>query len=140
MTLTVVLAILAVTAGAASAVATTAPQNTAPPKINGLAQVGQTLTTDNGTWSSAPNSFSYSWQRCDAAGANCVGEPNGTTKTYTLVGIDRGHTIRVNVTATNADGGTPAQSAQTAVVTATRRPLRTLLRRRSRASRKQASS
>jgi hypothetical protein len=56
--------------------------------------------------------------RCDASGANCAGEPNGTTKTYTLIHADRGHTIRVDVTATNANGGTVAQSAQTAVVTA----------------------
>lgn len=94
------------------------PSNTAPPKVTGTPQVGQTLTTDNGSWTGSPTSYSYSWVRCDASGAGCVGEANGTTRSYTLIGIDRGHTIRVKVTATNADGGTTAESAQTAVVTA----------------------
>ena len=105
-------------AGTALAAGAAVPANTTPPKITGTPQVGQTLTTDNGTWTGSPTSYSYSWQRCDAAGASCVGEANGTTKSYTLIGIDRGHTIRVKVTATNADGGTAARSTQTAVVSA----------------------
>ena len=42
---------------------------------------------------------------------------NGTQRTYTLVGADAGRTMRVRVTATNADGSTMAESAQTAPVT-----------------------
>jgi hypothetical protein len=41
---------------------------------------------------------------------------NGTQKSYTLVGADIGHTIRVRVTAVNADGSAAAQSAPTAPV------------------------
>lgn len=112
------LSLLAVAAGGASGASSPAPQNTTPPKISGTPQVGQTLATDNGTWTGSPTSYSYSWMRCDATGASCVDEANGTTKNYTVVHVDRGHTIRVEVTATNANGGTAATSAPTAVVTA----------------------
>lgn len=53
--------------------------------------------------------------RCDANGNNPV--PIGvTSKTYTVRAADIGSTIRVQVTATNAGGSTPASSAATAVV------------------------
>jgi hypothetical protein len=45
-----------------------------------------------------------------------VNVANGTQKTYTLVGADGGHTIRVVVTASNADGSAHTSSAPTAVV------------------------
>jgi hypothetical protein len=93
------------------------PANTAPPTISGTPQVGQTLTAANGTWTNNPTSFSYQWVRCNAGGNACAPVANGTSRTYTLVGADAGRTIRVRVTATNADGSTTAESAQTAVIT-----------------------
>jgi hypothetical protein len=108
---------LALAAGVANAASAAAPQNTTPPRVTGTPQVGQTLSTDNGTWAGGPTSYSYAWLRCDASGANCIAEAS-TAKTYTVMHVDRGHTIRSKVTATNVDGGTAAQSAQTAVVTA----------------------
>ena len=39
-----------------------APVNTVLPAISGAAQVGQTLTTTNGTWSKTPTSFAYQWK------------------------------------------------------------------------------
>jgi hypothetical protein len=107
----------ALTAGVAHAGTTVAPVNTAPPTISGTAQVGQTLTASNGTWSNSPTSFAYQWVRCNATGASCVNVSNGTQRTYTLVGADSGRTMRVRVTASNADGSATAESAQTAVVT-----------------------
>src|SRR5437763_1407563 len=101
--------------GVASAAA---PVNTAPPTSSGTTTVGQTLTASNGTWSNSPTGFAYQWLRCNGGGNNCAEVANGTQKTYTLVGADAGHTMRVRVTATNADGSTSAQSAQTAVVAA----------------------
>jgi hypothetical protein len=80
------------------------------------ATVGQALTADNGTWSSAPTSYAYQWLRCNSSGSGCVSVANGTQKTYTLVGADAGHTIRVRVTATNSDGSGQAQSDPTTVV------------------------
>jgi hypothetical protein len=113
----VVLAALLAGSGA-QAMRNAAPVNTAPPTISGTSEVGQTLTASDGTWSNAPTSFAYQWLRCNGGGNNCANVANGTQKTYTLVGADAGNTMRVRVTATNADGSTSAQSAQTAAVTA----------------------
>jgi len=106
-----------VAATVASAATTAAPVNTSPPTISGTAQVGQTLTANNGTWSNNPTSFAYQWLRCNPGGRACANVANGTQKTYTLVGADAGRTIRVRVTATNADGSSSAESDQTAQVT-----------------------
>lgn len=113
------LALATVAALAAAGIATAAPPaNTAPPTITGTPTVGQTLTAENGTWSNSPTSFAYQWLRCNGGGNACVNVANGTQKTYTLVGADAGRTMRVRVTATNADGSASAQSAQTAAVAA----------------------
>jgi len=103
-------------AGTAYAARAVAPVNTAPPTISGTPTVGQMLTAANGTWSNTPTSFAYQWLRCNGGGNSCVSVANGTQQTYTLVGADAGQTMRVKVTATNADGSASAQSAQTAQV------------------------
>jgi hypothetical protein len=104
--------------GGAQAMRNAAPVNTVPPAIAGTPTVGQALTASDGTWSNTPTSFAYQWLRCNGGGNSCVSVANGTLKTYTLVGADAGHTMRVRVTATNADGSNAAQSAQTATVAA----------------------
>jgi hypothetical protein len=95
-----------------------APQNTAAPTIGGTPQVGQTLTANNGSWTSdtTPN-YSYQWQRCDGAGANCTSISGATAQTHVVQTADVNATLRVVVTATNPSGSTSATSAQTAVVT-----------------------
>lgn len=90
--------------------------NTAAPAISGQAQVGQTLTASQGTWSGNPTSFHYQWLRCDAAGSSCT--PVGTdAATYALTDADAGSTIRVDVSAENGytEGG-PERSAATGQV------------------------
>jgi len=104
---------LATVVAGAGATAKAAPVNTAPPTISGTPTVGQTLTAANGTWSNTPTSYEYQWLRCNATGGSCISVANGTQKTYTLVGADASHTMRVKVTATNTDGSSSAQSAQT---------------------------
>src|SRR5207237_2151803 len=80
-------------------------------------QDGQTPDEAHGTWTNSPTSFAYQWQRCDSAGNNCAAISGATAQTYVLVAADVEHTIRVQETASNAGGaGTPATSAQTAVV------------------------
>src|SRR5438874_1715966 len=112
-------ALIAVAAGLFAATAAAAPPaNTAPPSITGTPTVGQTLTASDGTWSNNPTSFAYQWLRCNGGGNNCADVANGTQKTYTLVGADAGRTMRVRVTATNADGSSSAQSNQTTPVAA----------------------
>jgi hypothetical protein len=116
--LTLVGTVALLAGGGAQAMRSAAPVNTAAPAIAGTPTVGQTLTASDGTWSNSPTSFAYQWLRCNGGGNSCVSVANGTQKTYTLVGADAGHTMRVRVTATNADGSNSAQSDQTAVVAA----------------------
>jgi hypothetical protein len=103
---------------AGQAATAAAPVNTVPPAISGTPTVGQTLTASNGTWLNSPTSYAYQWLRCNGGGNSCVNVANGTQQTYTLVGADAGHTMRVRVTATNADGSASAQSAQTSAIAA----------------------
>lgn len=119
-TVPALLAVLAalLAAAVASAATQAAPANTTPPTITGTPQVGQTLTATDGTWTNSPTSFAYQWLRCNPGGNSCAPVANGTQKTYTLVGADAGRTMRVRVTATNADGSGSAQSAQTTPVAA----------------------
>lgn len=104
-------------AGGVTAATTVAPANTSPPTITGTAQEGQSLTASNGTWSNNPTSFAYQWLRCNPGGNACASVANATQNIYTLVAADAGRTLRVRVTATNADGSNFAESNQTATVT-----------------------
>jgi hypothetical protein len=109
--------VAAITTGTAQAAIAAAPVNTAPPTISGTTQVGQTLTAGDGAWTNSPTSFAYQWLRCNPGGNSCGPVANGTQKTYTLVAADAGQTMRVRVTATNADGSTAAQSNETVQIT-----------------------
>jgi hypothetical protein len=96
------------------------PAPDAAPAITGSAQVGQKLTTSNGTWKSGTTItlYGYAWSRCDTAGNKCGTISGATSNTYTLTNDDQGHTIRASVTAVNANGPTSATSGQTGVVAA----------------------
>lgn len=95
-----------------------APTNSAAPTISGTPQVGQVLTANNGTWNSQTTpTFAYQWQRCNAAGANCVVISGSTAQTFTVQNADNAATLRVVVTATNPSGSSSATSAQTTAVT-----------------------
>jgi surface protein len=82
---------------------TAAPVNTVLPNVTGTAVVGNTLTTDDGTWTGSPTSYAYQWKR----GATNIGT---NANTYTLVNADAGQSITCVVTATNGVGSTPATS------------------------------
>ena len=89
------------------------------PSVTGTAQVGGTLTAQNGDWAGTqPLSYAYQWRRCGRGGASCVNVPGATAQTYTLVSADRGHRMRVHVTASNSAGSSSAVSRPTAVVRA----------------------
>ena len=94
------------------------PVNSALPVVTGTPQPGQTLTSTNGTWTNSPTSYARQWRRCNSAGASCADIAGATGASYVLAGADAGFTVRVVVTATNADGSASATSAQTPVVTA----------------------
>jgi hypothetical protein len=93
------------------------PANTAPPAITGTNAVGEFLTASTGTWTgTGPISYAYQWQSCNSAGANCANEAGATQQRYTASVLNQGGTVRVQVTATNAEGSASATSAATDVI------------------------
>ena len=97
---------------------TNAPRSSSAPAISGTTQVGQTLSTSTGSWiyQSAPT-YTFQWERCDTAGNNCATIGGATATTYTLSTADLSHTLRMIVTARNAQGTASATSSQTAAIT-----------------------
>ena len=97
--------------------APTPPANTVLPAITGTAHAGSGADDDERAPGRAARPASpTSGSGCDSAGANCAAISGATASSYTLVAADIDKTIRVVVTATNANGSTPATSNQTAVV------------------------
>jgi hypothetical protein len=99
------------------------PSNTSLPTISGTVAVGNTLTAGNGSWSStAPITYSYQWEDCDAAGGMCTNITGATGGTYLLTSGDVGATVTVVVTATNVGGASNASASQTTLVEPTAGP------------------
>ncbi len=95
----------------------TAPADTTAPWISGSAVIGKHLSASHGAWSGDPTVYSYQWQDCSSTGISCSDVTRGASgATYKLGSEDAGHTVRVVVTASNADGSTPASSAATGTV------------------------
>jgi len=102
--------------GTGVAASTARPTNQTPPTIAGTPQVGSTLTAREGTWTGSPTDYDYAWRRCDADGGSCALISGADQKTYLLKQVDLGNTIRVRVTAQNADGRTTLTTVPTAVI------------------------
>ena len=64
------------------------------PSITGTFEIDGVLTVDPGSWTPAPDSFTYQWTRDDVA------ITDATEETYTLTALDMGTDIIVEVTAT----------------------------------------
>jgi hypothetical protein len=93
------------------------PRNTAIPIVDGIRQVGETLSTDDGEWSpDTTEGYAYEWLRCNDLGGACEAIENAAASTYTLVEADRGRRIRSRVTAENVAGAVSALSYPTAKV------------------------
>ena len=114
--------VLMVLVAAATAAPQVAPVNVEPPTITGTPRVGEALTAQNGTWTNSPNDFRYRWLRCNANGNSCV-LLAADGRTYRVGQNDVGSTMRVRVTAVNADGSTNARSEQTELVASNAAPL-----------------
>src|SRR5262245_24275364 len=106
-----------IVATAATGRSETAPSNTKEPSIIYVhpIKVGTILNGDRGSWTGADR-FTYQWLRCNDNGEGCKHISNATGTTYTVVDADRGHTIRLDVTAKNADGNTTARANATGQV------------------------
>ena len=97
---------------------TGAPAVSTPPTVAGTARAGSVLAGVPGTWSGGkPVTFTYQWQRCDAAGAGCVPIPGATLETYTPVATDVGHALVLSVAASTPTATTGATSPPTLAVT-----------------------
>ena len=81
------------------------PVNSVAPAITGIASVGSTLTTSNGTWGGTPTpTFTYQWKK------NGTAIPTETNTTYIIVAGDVSQLIKCDVTGTNASGSSTAPS------------------------------
>jgi GH25 family lysozyme M1 (1,4-beta-N-acetylmuramidase) len=96
---------------------TGAPAASVPPTILGTVKTGMLLAAQPGTWSGGkPVAFTYQWQQCDAAGANCTPISAATSDTYKPTAADEGHALIVTVTAQSSSGGAATASAPTVAV------------------------
>jgi hypothetical protein len=115
--------VLAIGGFSTAATPSAAPTLQSNPTIQGTPEQGQTLTATSGSWSSSSTvTYRYQWRRCNASGAGCANISGADNSTYQVKGADVGHTLRVRVTARNADGSSQADSAQTAVAKAKSAP------------------
>jgi len=97
-------------------VAPTAPANTVLPVRSGTAQVGQTLSCTQGTWTGTNIQYEYEWQRNNGSNIwDRIVSGNGAN-TYVVVSADVGSTLRCVVRARNG-GINPVSAASTASAT-----------------------
>ncbi len=78
--------------------------------------VGEELSASPGTWTGSPTSYTYQWESCNALGEGCLSVSGATSSSYMLTPSDLESTVRVVVTASNADGSTTAISPPTGPV------------------------
>lgn len=96
----------------------TVPVNSVAPSISGTLQTGDTLTAAAGTWSGSPSSYTYQWKRASTASGTYSNIASETSSTYTIVDGDIGDYFKVEVNATNINGGgTPVLSNSVGPVT-----------------------
>jgi hypothetical protein len=95
-----------------------APYNVSVPVITGTPGRGALLQASVGTWSPAPTSYGYQWQKLPSGSSTWVTVSGATTSSYTPALADENAKLRVQVTGTNAYGQLAALSAATAAVKA----------------------
>ena len=99
-----------------------APAETSAPRViaKGPASVGTSLSSDPGAWSAPADAggiaYAYEWERCDSQGNGCQPIAGAQSATYTPAPSAIGHTLRVRVSAQDADGTASAVSPATGAV------------------------
>ena len=111
-----VLVATASVAFAGSARSAAVPENIDPPTISGTPQQGKILVANPGKWTNASSNYDYQWLRCGKAGKGCSVIVDATSKEYVPVSADVDNTLRVRVTARNADGTARATSAASPII------------------------
>jgi RHS repeat-associated protein len=107
------------TTDATAVIAAIAPHNETAPTVDGTAIDGERLTAAQGAWTgSEPLQYSYQWQRCNAAGAQCDPIAGADRLDYRVTGADIASGLRIDISATNAAGTAHAVSTMSAVVAA----------------------
>jgi prepilin-type N-terminal cleavage/methylation domain-containing protein len=105
------------TSNAVGPVTAQPPANTVLPAVSGTPQVGATLTTTAGSWtSSQTTSYDYQWQHSANGTTWANVAAGGTNSLYTVAATDLGDTLRVQVTAANVGGSTTVTSSGTGTV------------------------
>jgi hypothetical protein len=92
---------------ATAIVAEPVPTISVAPAVTGTATVGQTLTSDSGTWlhqGGTVATYAYQWQRDVAGNSSYSNISSATSTTYVLVDADDACHVRCVVTATNTGG------------------------------------
>ena len=84
------------------------------PSIAGVAEVGEALSADHGTWEEA-ETYAYQWQRCGLEGesAECANIEGAAASTYTPTYDDVESALRVAVSASGSGGVSVAISGPT---------------------------
>ncbi|HUZ99394.1 MAG TPA: hypothetical protein VMU74_08540 [Gaiellaceae bacterium] len=106
-----ILVVVLVLAAPAAAAPSAGPVNRALPLVVGTARVGEQITGTNGTWAGTGTiSYTYRWDRCDAAGNGCAQIAGASRLTYLSTPADLGKTLGLVVTAKNASGSAVADA------------------------------
>ena len=93
--------------------------NLTPPAITGTAQVGNTLTASNGTWSNSPTSSSYQWARYSGDCTRSPAPPAIPTRSLRATSAPRSASPSPPPTAAARPQPPPATAAVTAATTTT---------------------
>jgi hypothetical protein len=97
--------------------ATVAPLFSSTDTLEGgipIAELSDTLSVSQGTWDGAPTSISYQWFRCNPSDpttadfTSCIPIGGAVSASYLTAVADLGHTIYVEVDATNSIGTSSA--------------------------------
>jgi RHS repeat-associated protein len=95
------------------------PVDATAPTISGSAEDEAELTAHAEDWTGlAPISFGYQWLRCNSGGEGCSEITGAGDQNYSVAHEDVSHTLRVEVTGTNAAGDGTSRSAPTSAITA----------------------
>jgi hypothetical protein len=93
-----------------------APYNTAIPTFSGTSRIGNIQTGSAGTWINTPTSYSYRWYRASTSTGTYSAISGATSLSYTPITADSNQFLKLEVTATNAQGSTVETSTATQMI------------------------